>query len=882
MTTQFDFLESFNYEAYEIAMQIEDEVISSPASVKTYATTFLECIVDDMLLKSGNKNINPLANFTPKVKKLSMFGVIKYSFETQLITAYKLRNTAHYSLKKTADEDKRLALELYEKLFHIAWRYFQEFGGNEYNYLEKPKFIPPFRENEEKELVEVPNIERMEKIYDHCIICGRKNNSHYHNLCNDCNNKIEHVEDIINLKNHFEGNFTKRNVMDVGYSKPYSDALIRELLNENLITKVDKAYSFNDGYFNEYLSEIEMYGEIELVLSEFASGKLPLKDIKNTDYYLKGKQSQKPYTQLYKIVNDAVFKRFLSQLELGVEIDDIVEDTTISIEEIHQWYFDQLNLIEQGIKTKEFISYNKILMDSYIKLKASGKKHDEIVKRLHLPDNIYGFWLETHIKEFDSFKFRLDDTIIDLVLKAISENKTKSEIFEEIRITSSDLDRLLEQYIEFSQIYQREYVQKRREKFLFYLNENNFTKSVEKSYLEHGEITGWLKEGEKDFELNHQSELSEFYEKTIQRQMKQYVKYRLDGFTKEESCEKINQNVKTINSWLKKDDSDIFINFQNECKNITLGVIISAIKKGNNLNQAAKIGDMSVNNLRQLIVSGREGDLKYAQLWNVYNETYIPHQLSDFLDKLKSSKYKKAIKRIELTENELDAYYIKGLEGDKRFSNFSDEFFQYKLNIYKKDVVNKGKDLSKAAKNAHFLDEDFKYRQDEIDEAIIQIQLKNIIPLVKNAMPLQMISDKFDIDFNTLTGWYIRGYEGDEIFHEFSECYWFYRMSDSIDEFQEMFDEGISEEFFLDKILKKIVVPEYEFYKSLNQFTYVDKGLSYPDQANVYAVMCLKEMGIIDEDEYEESDIDELIETMEDENVKKLLKRIKKESAKKN
>ena len=202
-TTLFDFLKNFNSEAYEIALQIEDEVTTSPASIKTYATTFLECIVDDMLLKSGNKNINPMANFTPKVKKLSMFGVIKYSFETQLINAYKLRNTAHYSLKKTAEEDKRLALELHEKLFHIAWRYFQEFGGNEYNYLGKPKYTAPFRENDEKKLVEVPNIERMEKIFDHCIICGRKNNSHYHNLCNSCNNKIEHVEDIINLKNNF-------------------------------------------------------------------------------------------------------------------------------------------------------------------------------------------------------------------------------------------------------------------------------------------------------------------------------------------------------------------------------------------------------------------------------------------------------------------------------------------------------------------------------------------------------------------------------------------------------------------------------------------------------------------------------------------------------
>ena len=456
-TTLFDFLKNFNPEAYEIALQIEDEVTTSPASIKTYATTFLECIVDDMLLKSGNKNINPLANFTPKVKKLSMFGVIKYSFETQLINAYKLRNTAHYSLKKTAEEDKRLALELYEKLFHIAWRYFQEFGGNEYNCLGKPKFIPPFRENAENELVEVPNIERMEKIFDKCIICGRKNNSHYHNLCNDCNNKIEHVEDIINLKNHFEDKFNKRNVVDLGYSKPYSDALIRELLNEKLILKVDKSYTFNDELFMDYLAEIEMYGELELVLSEFASGKLSLRDIKSSEYYRKGKKSIKPYIQLYNIVNDAVLKEFISQLDLGINIEDIIDDTTIDVDEINRWYLDHLKLLERGIKNKDFIKFNKILIDSYINLMASGKHNDEIIASMYMPDGIVDFWSNCHIRELDYFKTKLDDTLIDLIIKNINDNKNKDEFLNEIQVSQDKLDELLENYEDFREIYKRDY-----------------------------------------------------------------------------------------------------------------------------------------------------------------------------------------------------------------------------------------------------------------------------------------------------------------------------------------------------------------------------------------------------------------------------------------
>lgn len=878
-TTLFDFLKNFNSEAYEIALQIEDEVTTSPASIKTYATTFLECIVDDMLLKSGNmKNIKPMTNFTPKVKKLSYFGVIKYSFETQLINAYKLRNTAHYSLKKTAEEDKRLALELYEKLFHIAWRYFQEFGGNEYNYLGKPKFIPPFRENEEKELVEVPNIERMEKIFDHCIICGRKNNSHYHNLCNDCNNKIEHVEDIINMKNHFDGKFTKRNIVDLGYSKPYSDALVRELLNENLILKVDKSYVFNDEYFKSYLEEIEMYGELERVLSEFASGKLSLKDIKKSDYYLKGMESVKPYTQLYKIVSDTIFKEFISQLSLGIEISEIMEDTTITQEEIISWYNNQLNLLERGIKNNDFINYNKISIDSFIKLRACGKTHDEIIDELHLPSDIVEFWQTTYLKELDYFKSSLDDVNIDLILKAISENKTKTDFLDNLEITQEELDCLLDKYSDFSKIYTRDYVIKRRNDFLYYLNENNFATSIEKAYLSRKEVDEWLNIGRKDFELRHPGELCEFYRNTIEKLMKHYIRYRINAVSKGEAARKINQSPKTIDQWLRRDDYEIFINFQKECENITMSVLINAIKKGLTLKQAAALADMSQNNLLKLIRQGENGDEQYLELYEVYQNKYIPTQLNSFLDKIQSSKYKKALKSAHLTEDELNKFYIMGLEGNDTFKEFSDKYFEFKLQNYIKEIVQKGKTPQRASRNVNFIEEDFKYHQNDIDDAIVNKQLKIILPMVRESIPAEIISNKINIDVEVLFDWYVRGYEGDERFKEFSECYWENRMESSIKNFQSLFNKGMSETFFLKHVVKNNVKSEYKFWKKLDVFKYSNKTLTEEEQFNIYKEEILDVVEAIDkkfeviEDESDEESIDDILDEIEDVDLKEHFK----------
>ena len=877
-TTLFDFLKDFNSEAYELALRIEDEITVSPASIKTHGTMFLECIVDDMLRRSGNGNTKGYATFSSQVRKLKEFDVIKYSFASQLINAYKLRNTIHFDLRKTPEEDKRLALYMYEQLFNIAWRYYKEFGGDEYGYFGKPKFVPPFRENEEKKLVEVPNIERMERIFDHCIICGHKNNSHYHNLCNDCNNKIEHIEDVINLKNHFDDRFNKRHIVDLGYSKPYADALVRELLNENLILKSDKFYRFNDEHFRDYLEEIEMYGEIEKVLSEFASGKLTLKYMKESDYYQKGKNSVEPFTQLYKIVSDAILSEFIYQLSLGIEIDDIIRDTTITQDEITAWYFNQLNLLERGIKNDDFINYNKISIDSYIKLRRCGKTHNEIIDELHLPDNIVEFWSKTSIRELDYFKAELDDALMDLILKAIGENRTKTEILTSADITCGELERLLADYEDFRNIYNREYIEKRRKDFLYFLRDNNLENSIDKAHLDRDEFDGWLKEGEKDFELGHDSELSQFYESTIERLMSLYLEYRKSAISKKEAASRIGRSVKTIDGWLRRDDYELFVSFQDECQKITIDMMVNAIKKGNTLKQASALADMSQNNLLKLIKRGENGEKKYLRLYEAYKNCYVPKQLDVFLEKIRTSKYSRALKSAHLTEEELNKFYVQGLQGIVTFKDFSDEYFEYKLNSYSREIIQKGKTPQRAARNVNFIDEDFKYRQKEIDNVIIQNKLEIIMPMIEESYHLKYVASKVNMDVEELFDWYIRGYEGDDTFKEFSEAYWQYRMEPACNDFQALFDRGISERFFMKNIIKKNVVPEYMFWKSLGLFTFSNKMLSDEDQFNIVKeeIIDVKEnvenlFEAVDENSDIDVPIEELIGDITDSDIKRIV-----------
>ena len=838
-TTNFDFLEGFNDEAYEIALQIEDEITTSPASIKTYATQFLECIVDDMLFRSGNNDIIPTATFSPKVEKLKYFEVIKYSFASMLLNAYKDRHTVHFNLRKGPEEDRRLAFGLHEKLFNIAWRYFDEFG-NDFDYVGKPKYNPPFKENDAGEIIEVPNIERMERVYDRCIICGRKNNSKIYNICNSCNSKIEHIEDIINMKNNFDSKFTKRNIIELGYSKVYSDSLIRELLDEKLILKTDKSYEFNDDIFNDYLDEIEEYGNIETLLLEFASGKLRYSDIRQSEYYKKGEKGIKPYTQVYRIVTDSVFKEFISQINLNIPISEIIADSSITQEEINKWYDNQKELSKKGIKNRDFINFNKILIDSYIDLRRQSKTKEEIISELNITEDMVDFWFETTIKELDYFKTEIEDIKMDLILNALRQEKTKEEIYEIVGIDEKELNIMLQlgkegndNYKTFYDIFQREYDYKRKNDFLYYLNENNIENSIKKAFLSKKDIDEWYSRGEKEFALGHFDKYSEFYLEVTEKLMKHYVKYRKDALSKKESASKIGKSIKTVEKWMRADDHEIFTNFQESLEDITVNILISALRKSMTLKQASNLADISKNQLVKFIQMGENGDERYVELCKTYRTYYIPKQLDVFMKTIREKTKKRALKSSHLSEEEVNKFYALGVEGDELYEKFADEYFQYKLDNYIKEVF-KGKSPSRALRNSDMTELDVKYHGDEIEDVLIERQLKKVMPL-REDYTTQMISKETKVDMDKLFDWYLKGWEGDERFEEYSELF-YNQLKEAAHNAQQFYDEGMSERFFLKNVLKRRAHPDYHFAKKIGMINVntENPALTDKDQYFIY------------------------------------------------
>ncbi|WP_458406399.1 hypothetical protein, partial [Methanobrevibacter sp.] len=534
-------------------------------------------------------------------------------------------------------------------------------------------------------------------------------------------------------------------------------------------------------------------------------------------------------------------------------------------------------LLERGIKNDDFINYNKISIDSYIKCRRLGKTHKDIMEYLHLPDDIVEFWLNTHVKELDYFKTTLDDTLIDLILKAIKENKTKNEFLTQLDITQQELVRLLEKYPNFNQIYTREYTQKRRDQLHYFLNENNLKNSLEKSHLDKKEYDEWLKTGEKDFELGHDTELAKFYEKTITQLMSLYIGYRKSAIPKREAASKIDKTTKTIDSWLRRDDYEIFLNFQNQCQKITLDMMVNGLKRGMTLKQVSALADMSKSKLQKLIKRGEKGEEKYLRLYEAYKNCYVPKQLNVFIEKLKTSKYKNALKASHLTEEEINKFYIEGLKGISTYKKFSDEYFGYKLENYTREIIQKGKTPQRAARNVNFIEEDFRYRQSEIDNELIQKQLDVIMPMLNESYHLKYIASRVNMELDQLFDWYIMGYEGDETLKNFAESYWENRIEPAVADFQSLFDKGISEKFLLKNVIRKNVIPEYLFWKQLGLFSLNNKMLSEQDQFKIMVENTLevkenvKNLLAMDDESDLEVPIEELVSDIDDADVKRLV-----------
>ena len=815
----FEYLKDFNNDAYVFANDINREVTYSPGAVKAHATSLLENIVGDMLQKSGHKVLNPRVKFHMKVEKLYTFDIISYRFKSQLLSAYNLRSSIHDDLAKTREREFDIALKLHRSLFDILWKYYEEFADEVY--FKKPDYIEPIiKEDVEIDQTpqELPEI-IPERLFDRCIICGSPNNSKDSNFCRKCNNKLDNVEDLINMRNSLVdlSSFTVKDIRELGYSKEYSRQLVIELLNENLIYKKDKQYSLKEIEFENFLECINQYFEINYLLTEFILGKYKLNQIKNTEAYKKGLDNIKPYSQFPKIVNEIIFKEFLNDVNLGIPIDKIINDTSITQNDIDVWFKNQMEDYENHHVNNEFLDYNLLLMDKYLYLKRQAYKNSKILEELHINLEIVDFWKNSLKRQSQKFFRELKECEMDLILGAIGDDKTKLEACEIADITIDELNTMIELgkngdelYESFYNVFNDIYFKERREEFLKYLSNNDYESSIKLAGLEKEEVDSWYEHSAKDFAFGLRNENS-FYIKTTKLLMKNYLNSRRLKRSREESCKLIDKTIYDIKRWLSIEE-ELFINFKNDLEDILIRNIISEFKNKKSVLQIANSLDITQNKIWMFIECGKNGEDKYVKVYDEYIDSYISSQLDEFLIQIKQKPKHKVLKSISITEEEFDKYYELGRNGDEKFKAFSEEYHEFKQNKYINSII-KGRNESKALRNADLTKDEL---DSDIDEKILERRLQIVTEEIAKNRTTKQAANKANMTVDEIYDWFLKGREGDERFEEFSEFYYEEYVEIGSNFVQNALEEGIPLKFILKKSKDNFTREDYDFWKKHN------------------------------------------------------------------
>lgn len=759
--SNFDFLEGFNDELYDIGVKLEDDVLNSPRAVPADATLFLETMVNDMYRLSNKKLESNMISFYKKIDNLYRQGVITYIFKNKLQDAYNLRNEIHKNYKNV-HEEKKLALDLHKRLYYISKKYFNDFNDSE-RYINVPEYKKP---------------EHDEVHFENCIICGQTNEDASSNLCNSCNSRIDNANLLLSVKNSFEDSqFTKRDLLNYGLSESEVISFLIELSKENIILKKGEYYSINSEKFNQFISEINEYIEISLLLTQFYSDKISAGVVKNTLEYWKGGVNQKNYAEFYKLVNIKLEKDFEENLLKTENIKKSMKESSMDDLNIKEWFDRKRQAFIAGELNEAFIMYNELQIKNYFKYKKRNVNDAKIKAKLEITEEMFDFW-ENHFMSEDFLKMT-NEIKKELIIKEIKKNKTLKETLKSVGITEREFERLY--YMsqksdgEFHRQFDEEYTKKRKKTFIKHLAKNNLNIAIRYSKITREEFQRWYFTGE----VEH----SDFYMKTTKILMEQYLKYRMRGWSKPDIIKKMNISKEMVRSWSRNNDLDLLVDFEEENAKITStlikrGKIINALKDGKSKEEAIYAAGLSPEEFMEIYDNSKKERSNFHMR---FDQEYMENRKRLFVKLLVENDFYNAIQKCEITQKEFNEWYIK--DQDKYLATNRPTPFYHKTTelLMEKymDARYEGKNVPDAAKSVglsntiiskwlRHVEYDlfwaFKKKND-------RLEIKLIIEGFKDLKSKTEVSDIYDIPLKTIDEFINLGKSGFEDFKRISELY---------------------------------------------------------------------------------------------------------------
>ncbi len=715
--------------------------------------------------------------------------------------AYNYRNKIHDEFEDIEKHEFHDALQLHEKLFYIARKFYRDYNENYDEYKGVPDYKPLEIDftDDEVEQIKIPDFNRIVDIqYDYCVICSEPNHLNYSIYCHKCSRIIDNANNFISLRNAFgrDAKFTKDDLIEYGMPEGYVNQFVNSLVREDMLRVKGRFITFNNMHLDEYLRKIDNYIAVGELITKFRENKITPSEIKMSREYKLGSMHQEPFYQFFKIINREILTKFEKDILTTEDIWQSIEYTTITGKELARWYKIQHANYNKNIISGSFEMFNRLLQNEYLELKRQGHFEKDIKKQLNVTDEIYEFW----IRQNPEFISEIRQINKDLLLKALSEGKTRSEAIEIAGVTAKEYEDLVKysdfKGDEFSQMRNRE-VETRKRNLIEYLKHNDLNTACELAKISVNDFYGWY---EKDM-------ASEFYMESTRVLMHNFLNQRRKGKTKLQSAEAIGLDYRYVEHWFKR-TLEICEKFKNDHVKVIADLILDGFKNKKTKLEISKTADVNVNRINSYLNLGKRGNGTYKLMYDYYEEHILPRELSRFLTEIKNKPVKKALEISELTEHELDEC-CKLAEKGIKYTDFYTEYQNIKTAKYITSII-RGKDKSKALRNAGLTADEL---DDDIEERILKRRIEIVSGEIIRNKNTKQAAKKANVSPQTVYDWYLKGKEGDAKFTEFSELYYEHYIEIGSEFVQKALEKGISPKYIIKNNRNLFTKEDYEFWK---------------------------------------------------------------------
>ena len=724
--SNFDFLKDFDNTLWKLGNRIEKQVNTSPSGVKADATTFLEHILKKLLTMAGLK-YNSRKPFTDQVDAVFRSNLkMSNAYRERIKSAYNCRNKIHDEFDDIEKHEFEDAVQLHEKLFYIARKFYRDYNDDYDEYKGVPDFKPLQLDfsTDELEMVKIKDFNEIVDVkYDYCVVCGEPNHLNYSIYCHKCSRKLDNANNFISIRNAFgkDAKFTKEDLIEYGMPEGYVNQFINSMVRENMLKVAGRFITFNNMYLEDYLKRIDSYISVGELITRFKEDKISPDDIKMSMEYKLGKNKQEPFYQFYKITNREIIKKFEKDLLATEDIWKSIDYTAVTDHQLERWYNIRLGNYRRGNVNESFVIFNKLLIKDYLKLKSEGILEAEIRKTLNVSDEVYEFWCD-----FDRyFERNLKQIKLDLIAEGIDRHMTKNEIIEYAGVTAKEYDDIFKvadrKGESIAEIRNRE-IESRKKQFVKYLLNFDLKIACKKALFTLDDFYEYYDSADVN---------SEFYVKSTRILMDKYLTQRRFGRTKSEAMKKVGVKEKYMQRWLKR---SAYASFKDEDLRVTVDLIIKGFKQNKSLDEISEVSGMDVNAIKRNIKVGEKGGF-FRPLFEYYEEKIIPKKLSRFLESKNHYSFRESLRVSNLTEEEFNKYAQLGKDGDERFTDFYNEIYMFKRSIYLKRIID-GKSQTIALKESGFTKEEYEENKDDLDESISSIKHIIVMEAIKKTKHL--------------------------------------------------------------------------------------------------------------------------------------------------